>query len=105
MNDIVALKLTQPLRQHLLGRPRNQFLEFAEPVSLVLEMKQNQRFPFPTNDICRNFYWAVGFVEQRVSPDTRFQKGAYWRNGDFSLISGVAPSRKSVSAEKSTRGR
>jgi len=77
MNDVVALQFTQSLRQHFLCSPRDFLLKLSEPVSLILEVKQDQRFPFPTDDVSSNFYRTVAPVKHGVSPDSRFQKGAY----------------------------
>jgi hypothetical protein len=77
MNDVVALQLTQSLRQHFLCGSRDFLLKLAEPVSSILEVKQDQRLPFPTYDVGCNFYRTVEPVKHGASPDSRFQKGAY----------------------------
>jgi hypothetical protein len=77
MNNVVALQLTQSLRQHFLCGSRDFLLKLSEPVSSILEVKQDQRFPFPTDDVSGNFYWTVAPVKHGVSPDPRFQEGAY----------------------------
>ena len=49
------------------GRIREYKSKLSEPVSSILEVKQDQRFPFPTDDVSGNFYWTVAPVKHGIS--------------------------------------
>jgi hypothetical protein len=85
-NDVVAFELPQPLRQHFLRRSRKQLLQLAETASSALEIKQDQRLPFATDDFAGDSDGAIGILHKGLSLGTGLQKGAFWREGDFSLI-------------------
>jgi hypothetical protein len=87
--DTVAFKLAQALRQHLLRHPGKQLLNLAKPPSFVMEVEENQWFPFSANDAGGHFYGTVEFIVHGLSPDTWFQKGTYWRKSDISIISAL----------------
>jgi hypothetical protein len=58
-NDIVALELSQALRQHFLRRSRKQLLQLAEAASSFLQIEENQRLPFSAYDFGCDSHRAI----------------------------------------------
>src|SRR5579864_8811947 len=85
-NDVVAFELSQPLRQHFLGRSRKQLPQLPKAPRAVLQIEQNQRLPFSAYDFGGDSNRAFEILHCGFSSGTRLQKGACWREGDFSLI-------------------
>jgi hypothetical protein len=85
--DVVALQFSQLLGQHLFCWRRQKSLEFAESTNSALQVEQNGRLPFSTDDMGGNGNRAIERVHCGVTPDSRYQKGAYWQKRYFSLVS------------------
>jgi hypothetical protein len=51
VDDGVSLQFSQLLRQHLLGWPGKELLQFAETPNPSLQVIQDRRLPFPANDV------------------------------------------------------
>jgi hypothetical protein len=55
------------LGEHLLRQTWNQFLELAEAFSSVLKIEQNHGFPFPPDDVSRQFDRTIKFFHAKAS--------------------------------------
>ena len=77
-DDVIALQFAQLLGEHFFRGSRQKSLEFAEPADFALQVEQNGRFPFSTNDVGGHGNGAIESVHKGVTPDPRYQKGAYW---------------------------
>ena len=57
--DVVALQFSQLLGQHLFCGCRQKPLELAEPANSTLQVEQNGRLPFSTDDVGGNGNRAI----------------------------------------------
>lgn len=66
VDDVVAFKFAQVLGEHFFRRVGNQFLELIESPRAALQMKQDQGFPFSTDNFSGELHGAVGVFHKNT---------------------------------------
>jgi hypothetical protein len=86
-DDVIAFEFAELLSEHFLGGSGEQSLQFAEPPDLGLQVVENRRLPFASDDMSRERDGAMQGVHGSFPSDTWLLEGAYWQKRDFSLNS------------------
>lgn len=66
MDDVVALEFAEVLGQHFLRRTGNEFLQLIESSRAALQMEQDQRLPFSTDNFGGELHGTLGVFHKNT---------------------------------------